>query len=78
MAARTSGVRRRSASGVFSGGGVRPATVCFLLSGRALRARREERERERGNGTVREMGVSRGLFIGSAGPPCRGFIVHNR
>ena len=61
------GVCSGGASGVCSG--VRPAAaVRLLLWARAACLERRARGRERGNGTVREKGVSGGLFIGSDGP----------
>ena len=52
-------LRRRCAAG---GGGL-PS-----LWANAAGSERGTREREQENGTVRERGVSRGLFIGTAGP----------
>ena len=67
-AARISGVRWCGVLCVFSDDSVWPAAMRFLLWARA--ACSERRARERGeNGTVGKKGVSRGLFIGSAGPP---------
>ena len=67
VAARSSDVRLRGASDVFSGDGVRSAAMGFLLSGRTLRVGERTRERAR-EWHSEEEGVSRGLFIGTAGP----------